>query len=183
MPAMDPRSAMPDLFAAGTTVKLERSHRAFPASAGFTLKLLVQGPSQLVKSFSASGDKFTITLTAVETAALAAGRYRWEEEVTETATGDVATAAWGYVQVTPDLEAAAAGSLQSEAEKTLSVLKAKRDGRLASDLESYQIDGMSVAKIPFEDLDQLIRRYEQAVARERNGGKLGRIHYAAFRGK
>ncbi len=166
----DPLDELPASFEAGTTVKLRRSHADYPASAGWTLTLYLRGVGTLDAEATESGDDYLVTLAADDTAALAAGTYRWVERVEKD--GEVYTAATGVVSVTLDLAVAEAGDAQTHAERTLALIEAALEGRIPQGMESYQVAGRAVTKIPIKDLADLRGIYAAKVWRERNAGKL-----------
>lgn len=176
---MDPLSQMPESFAAGTTVKLLRELSDYPADDGWTYALHLRGVGTLDAVGSASGSAFAVTLAAADTDGLAAGTYRWTERVAKA--GEKYDAATGLVVVTLDMAAAAAGAGQSHAERVLALIEAAIEGRIPNGMESYQIQGRSVSKIPLMDLERLRGIYAARVARQKNGGQIGSIQMV-FRG-
>src|SRR5512139_1557081 len=92
-------SALPESFAAGTTVKYRRRLSDYPASAGWTLKLHLAGASVLAKTATADGDDFLVTIEATDTEGdFAAGLYKWVERVSN-AGGEVYEVGRGTVTV------------------------------------------------------------------------------------
>ena len=57
-------SALPESFAAGTTVNYRKRFSDYPASAGWTLKLHLAGASVMAKTAAADGDDFVVTIAA-----------------------------------------------------------------------------------------------------------------------
>ena len=76
-----------------------------------------------------------------------------------------------YVRVLPNLRTATAANLKTTEVATLEVIEAAISGRLTADMESYQIDGKSVTKIPVLQLMQLRGTYRALVWRQQNPGK------------
>ena len=58
-------SALPESFAAGTTVKYRKRFSDYPARAGWTLKLHLASASVLAKTAAADGDDFVVTIAAL----------------------------------------------------------------------------------------------------------------------
>ena len=77
------------------------------------------------------------------------------------------------LNIEPDAATSAAGTFQTFAEKTLAVIEAAIDGNLTPAIQSYQIAGRSVVKIPLKDLLQLRGLYLAAVWRQQHPGRLG----------
>jgi hypothetical protein len=181
---MTTQTCLPDSFAAGTTVKYTLSVPDCPASAGWALTLLLAGAGKLAVTASASGDAFAVTITAAQGAALAAGVYQWAHEVSKA--GEVYRVGEGTVVVTPNMNTAAAGDLQSPNEKLLAAITAVLSSRygattgVAKDVEAYQLDGITVTKVPTSELEKARTRLAYAVSRAKNGGQPFRQHRIAF---
>jgi hypothetical protein len=169
---------IPDRIAAGTTVKYSRTFADFPASAGWAMKVWLAGAIASGVDAVVDGDGFDVTLTATFTATLTPGNYRWVERVTKAS--EIYDAASGTLVVTPNLATATSGSVLSYEEKTLAVIESALTGSLTKGMESYQIDGIAVVKLDAEKLEKLRIKYQNAVNRMKNGGRLGRIHRATF---
>lgn len=162
---------IPETFAAGTTLKYTRSSSDYPANDGWTLTVGLRGPSvKDAATVVASGADYVVTFPAADTATLDPGMYHWVEKYVHGTKGTFYVT--GDVQVTPDVFGATAGELQSVNEKTLAALIAKRDSRLTADQETLQVDGMAIARIPFEQLEKLIARYQARVNAERRGSSV-----------
>jgi hypothetical protein len=181
MRRMDPLSALPEVIVAGTTVIYTRALSDYPANAGWVLTLTLAGKGRLSVTAAPSGADHVVTLAASETAALAAGSYRWDERVSK-AGATYVVGGPGNVTVLPDLVTAPIGELEDPDEKLLAIVEAALAGRLSSDMEAFQIAGRAVTKIPAKDLLQIRAQLRSAVARRRSGGKLGRQHRIAFTG-
>jgi len=179
-------TALPDSFPAGTTVKYTRTVSDYPASGGWTLKLMLAGPATLSVTAAASGADHVVTVTAAQSAALAAGVYRWAEEVSKDA--EVYRVADGTVTVNPNMNTAQPGDLQSQDEKLLAAVNAMiavrtgASGSAPKDIEAYSIDGVTITKVPLEQLYRLRTSLGIAVARAKRGGGFGRQHRVAFTG-
>ena len=172
-------SILPSSFAAGTTVKLRRLLAAYPASAGWTLTLYLRGAGTLDAEAVADGDAYVVTLSPTDTAALAPGTYRWTERVA--LDDDVYTADQGIVEITLDMAAAEAGTAQSHAERTLALIEATIEGRIPSGMESYQIGGRAVTKIPLAELARLRGIYAARVWQQKHPGQLMPSAQVVFR--
>lgn len=160
---------MPPHFAAGTTVKLRRSHADYPAS-DWDLTLHLRGASILDVDATPDGDDFLVTIPAADSDGLTPGTYRWAERVSDGT--EVYTAATGVVEITLDMATATAGAAQSHAERTLALIEAALEGRIPEGMESYQVAGRAVTKIPIAELAKLRGIYAAKVWREKNPGKM-----------
>jgi hypothetical protein len=173
-------TALPEAFAAGTTVKYTRSFSDYPASAGWTAKLHLAGVTVLTVESDADGASFVFTLAATATADLKPGNHLWREIVEKA--GEKFIAASGMVRVEPDVEAATAGSLQGWEEAQLAVVEAALAGRLTSDMESYQIAGRAIVKIPASELLKLRNQLRAAVNAQSRPGRMGPTVVVEFSG-
>lgn len=173
-------TAPPDVIVPGTTVKWTSSFSDYPASAGWTLKVYLAGLSQFAGgngiAGSASGNDFAFTLSTTDTNLLAGG-YRWQ--LIATKSGETYLAASGVLTVLEGVAGAAAGS-GSFLEEQLVVVEAAINKRLTADMESYQIAGRAVVKIPMNDLFRLRAEIKAALYRERNPGRIGPSSRIAF---
>jgi hypothetical protein len=157
----------------------------YPQSEGWVLKYKLAGVDvlSLTPTFQVSGDDvdhWLVAVTAAATAVLEAGRYQlvaWVEGAS-TYAGRVERLGQSVVELLPDPRTVAAGDLQTHAERTLAVIEAALEGRLASDLESYQIAGRAINKIPIAELVALRATYAAKVRQER--GKGMRRHLVSF---
>ena len=160
-------SALPESFAAGTTVKYRRRLSDHPAGAGWTLKLHLAGASVLTKTAVAEGDDFLATIETNDTDGdFAAGLYKWVERVSKD--GEVYEVAAGTVTVLPNLAEATEGSEQEWVERAIAMLRAHIEGRLPAGMESYQIAGRVVAKMPIKEAVALLATFESRLARLRS---------------
>lgn len=143
-------TALPASFSAGTTLSYRKSFADYPASAGWTFTLYLAGVTVTSVEAIADGDDFVVTVTPAHTTTpFIAGHYSWVERVS--LSGEVREVARGVVTIAPDIATATDGSEQSWLEKSISALKAHVVGRLPAGMESYQIGGRAVSKIPLRE--------------------------------
>jgi len=171
---MEALTKIPASFAAGTTVKYTRTYADFPADQGWSLTLHLRGASVRDITATPTDASFSITIgagAAPGTADITPGEYTWEERVTKA--GEVFTppGGAGTVRVLANTATAAAGALQSQAEKDLVIVEAKISGRLTADLEDYQIAGRAVRKIPIKELYKIRDRLRSEIRAARTKGK------------
>ena len=175
-------SALPESFAAGTTVKYRKRFSDYPASSGWTLRLHVAGASVLAKTAAADGDDFIVTIGAEDTtSAFASGLYKWVERVSNV-DGEVYEVASGTVTVLPNLADATEGSEQEWLERAIVALKAHIEGRLPTGMESYQIAGRAVSRIPVKEAVDLLTTLESRLARLKNPDFVTRPVLVSFTG-
>jgi hypothetical protein len=173
---------LPDQFAAGTTVCYRRRLTDFPASDGWTLRLHLAGASVLPVTAAADGDDFVVTIAATDTDGdFVAGLYKWVERVSNVG-GEVYEVGRGSVTVLPNLAEATEGSEQEWIERAIAMLRAHIEGRLPAGMESYQIAGRVVAKVPIKEAVSLLSSLETRLAGLQNPGFVTRPVLVSFTG-
>lgn len=158
---------------AGDTWKWTRSLADYPAST-WTLKYRFKnaaGGFEIVAS--ASGDDYSVTVSAATTAGYASGTYSWMawvESGSEKFTVDQGTLTVGadYRGST----AAAALDDRSHARKVLAAIEAVIERRATQDQMEYTIEGRSLKRTPIADLLKLRQKYQAAVAAEDAAAKM-----------
>ncbi len=173
-------SALPSSFSAGTTVRYRKRLSEYPAGAGWTLTLHLAGASVLARAAAADGDDFIVTIEAADTSGgFTAGLYKWVERVSN-AGGEVYEVASGVVTILPDLAEASEGSEQEWLERAIAMLKAHIEGRLPAGMESYQIAGRAVSKLPLKEAMALLTTMESRLARLSEPGTVTRPVLVSF---
>ncbi len=172
-------------------------HADYPNSESWTLEYDLVGVGILLTTdvtiaFQTSGDDINhwlVTVTAAKTAAIDDGRYDLFKRFVGSGTHAGRTETIGRdgkvggppfsVAIREDPRVATAGMFQTHAERTLFVIESALEGRLTKDLESYQIAGRSISKIPIETLMKMRGRYAGLVQQERTG-RITRRHLIRF---
>ncbi len=171
-------TVVPSKFTAGDTVTFQRTFADYPADDSWTYSITLIGAQKVTKAGVANGKAFDLTLAATDTDDFTTpGAVRYQERVSKG--GEAHTVGEGTVFVELNYTAAAAGATLSYEEKTLTVIEAALSGRLTSDMQSYQIGGRAVVKIPFEELNRLRNRFT-AVVRMQRTGQVSTTIYAEF---
>lgn len=163
----------------------------YPQAEGWSLKYRILGKSRLSTdvspTFQSSGDDaqhWLVTIPLADTAALLPGRYRLIARMVGSGAyaGREETVADSVLTVQPDPRTAAAGELQTHAEKLLALVESEIEARLTgtgSAHEGYTIEGRAITKIPLTELTRLRAKYASAVRQERSG-RVGRRVEAVF---
>ena len=170
---------------AGDTWKWTRTLADYPASA-WTLKYRFKSPTAGFEiTASASGDDYSVTVTAATTAAYAAGTYTWIAWV-EGGTSEKYTVDTGVVTIDADYRSGTATAGlddRSHARKTLAAIESWIESRNPGVAE-YEIAGRRMKYIPVADLLKLRQHYKAEVSAEeaaeaiRNGlGTARRIQF------
>jgi len=171
---------VPATLGAGVTWKWKTSPAGFPPSEGWALSYALRG----VGSLDIAGAKvtddgvatFTITVAAADTAALAAGAYRWVAYAEKA--GEKYEVAKGVVDVTANVATAGAGALQSTAEAMVTRLDAEIKARVTgtgSGHNSIEIHGRAIEKFSLEELYGLRNKYAAQANRERSKGRFAPV--------
>lgn len=168
MPAL--LASAPAQFYAGDTVRwAQASPEASPAD-GWTLTVALSGPSALEATATVEGGQFIVTLAAAQTAGLTAGTHTWAARVTRGV--EAYTIASGVVVVlAAPATLGADGALM--AERHLAAIEAVLSNRITADVESYQIAGRQLVKIPVDQLLKMRAMFAAEVRRARTGGRIG----------
>jgi hypothetical protein len=173
-PALD----FPPFFAAGTTLKVQRQFDQY-GSATWNYQLLLAGAQVLSVAGTADPDgmSFLVEATPAQTAKLNTRRtpeaYSYVERLTATdGSGEIYDVRSGRIMVNPNLALLNPGDALTHEERTLRIIEAKLENRLAADLENYSIAGRSISRIPVQELIKLRGTYANIVWKQRNPGKL-----------
>lgn len=167
---MDPLSSFPDEFRAGTTLKVRREYSDYPADDGWTATLTVYGAATIPGGVAVDGAGYIFTLAATATDTEAPpGTYRYVVQASKA--GEVYEAEAGIINILRSLTGLAGNAGQSENEKNLALVNAMLAGKLASDMQSYQIAGRALSRYTFDELLKLKAALETAVGAERDPGR------------
>lgn len=166
--ALTSLTEMPQSFESGDTVRVTLGYSEYPATLWTAaLKLNLPGTTPTSVNGTASGTNFIFVLSAVTTAAMAAGVYDYAVRVTETSSGEITTAEEGFVVVEPNVGALIA---KSTAQLQLEAAYTAFSTLVANPFTSVSFNGQSFSKDNQGSLLDLISRLEAKVASERNPG-------------
>lgn len=177
----------PDVVRAGDTWKWSKAVDGYTPADGWALKYDFHDASsssgtntllQFTATPNAQNTGWDIVVAAATTAPLLSGNWKWRAYVdkgSERYTVDV-----GFLFVEANLATAPAGSQLTQNEKMLAAIQSVLAGRATNDIESYQIAGRAVNKIPISELMKLENVYIAKVRQERNPGKFGVLHEVRF---
>lgn len=157
----------PTSFTAGDTIAWTRTSSDYPPSAGWVLAYrFINAAAKFDVACSGSGDTFTASETAANTANLTPGLYTWQAYVTKAT--ERYTLAEGTCEVLPNLAAKTAGyDTRTPARKALDALNAglATFGGNAH-VQEYEIEGRKMRYRTFADFMAARDRLIQDVARE-----------------
>ncbi len=150
---------------AGDSVAWERDVPEYPASAGWSLRYVLNGPDRHVIDAQA-GAPYRVALAAETTASWSPGLYRWVALVVKA--GQRLTLSSGTLEIGANLETSEPADARSHAQRMLALIEAALEKRIPKDQQSYEIDGMRLDRIPIERLDALRSKYRRELQREKN---------------
>lgn len=160
----------PTEFSAGDSLSWDRALSDYTPADGWTLSYVLSGAheSPLVITATASDDGMghEVRVTPATTAEYTSGRYNLVGFVTHS-DGSRYEVYRASCYVHPD--AATATPDLGHAERMLAAIEAVLEGRIPADVESYQIAGRAVNKIPLERLSIERSKYAEIVRRQRGG--------------
>ena len=176
----------PETFRAGDTVKWKRDIDSYKASDGWTLKYSFRGTAgQIDITSSASGAEHLIELSAATTAAYDDGMYEVQAYVEKAS--DRHTVWTSRIEILPDLTAAGSSHDQrSHVKKVLDKVEAVLENRATKEILESSIEGVTIKRIPHEELIMLRQKYlqwyqsEQAAEKIKLGLNSGRTILTRF---
>jgi hypothetical protein len=156
----------PANFTAGTTFDQLTTLTAYPATAGWSLVVLLRGPGAYNLAATPEGAQHRLTVAASATAAWAPGRYTYT--VRAIRAGFVVAVDVGQIEILPDPAAQSAGvDIRSHAQIVLDNIEAVLEKRATQDQQRYTINNRELWRTPIADLLLLRDRYAAIVAKER----------------
>ena len=172
---------------AGTTVRWHRSFDDYRASDGWTYTFYAIGATdkfQIAATINPDTNSFDIVVPAALTTSLAGGRYQCGEVLNNSTLSppEQAQPSKDRLELLIELSVASAspGAFITHVERTLAIIEAAIEGRMTADLETYQIAGRSVSKIPIKELLGFRGLYRSKLYQLQNPGRLGAPVLIAF---
>lgn len=154
---------------------VERLATDYPAASWDVTYYLV-GPTPTEITAVESSETHQIRFLATKSAKLKPGIYRLVGRVTDGTTVDKF-----YDEQLVVIENPSKAKARTDSdERVLEVIVAAIEGRLTADIESYQVRGTAVSKIPIEQLVRLRGIYAARVSAKHRGSRLGRGVQTAF---
>ncbi len=175
---------IPTTIEAGVTLDFEITVDGYPPSDGWTLRFYLRGPATIDLVAVASGDRYRVQKTAVETNAWTAGEYTWKARVSNGA-DVVVPVGEGRITIAPNIESAQAGfDGRSQARKALE--DAKTALAAAQAAQATAAGGRSAVEYSIGDrttkyanadeavvaLIRAVRFWQQQVAEEQRAARL-----------
>lgn len=165
---------------AGDTVSFAVSPSECSPADGWALAYRLFGPIgaaapagiDVALAVAVDGSAWTATLTAAQTTPVVAdGTYRLTGRATNATTSEARSVYNGTLRILANPTTATPSTLVTHNERTLALIEAAIERRVPADMQSYQIDGRVVTKIPIKELLGLRAHYKHLVWKQRNPGK------------
>lgn len=159
----------PSTIVAGDSVAWTKTVTSYAGTLTYSLQFF--GSTDLPITFAATGGgpNYSVALDDSVTATWKPGRYIWTSYISDAT--DRHVVGGGEIQVLAN-PALAFGA--THATRTLAIIEAAIEGRLPRGLETYSIDGQSIAKIGIEALVRLRSIYADWVRNERAQDRINR---------
>ena len=164
-------TGVPTAFAAGTTLAFKVPEATdFPVSEGWMYTFYLVGYLGATAIGTGASGEYTFTVAADATDDILVGPYTWE--IRASLAGEIYTVASGRLEVTRDSATLYNADARSWTEKMIVAIESLLYGNgTIPEVESYQIHGRALTKIPVLELKKLRTQYRYEVWRERNPGK------------
>lgn len=155
----------PTTIRAGDFLSWTKTLADYPASAGWSLVYtLINGSSKITINASASGADHLVSVSALSSAAYAAGSYSWMARVTKAT--EVYTVDTGSMQVLPNLAALTTFDGRSHAKVMVEAIEAAIQGRASSVQLRMAINNRSIEYLSPTELIKWLSFYRAEVAKE-----------------
>lgn len=167
----------PTQVRAGDTWTWRIAYSDYPISEGWVYSVAITSVSSATQEpltwdeawVTDDGSEWTVTIPATTTDDFLAGGYRLTAFVTLSSQRYSPYSAPLLVEA--DSASLAAGDGISHARRMVAAIEEVLAGRVPADVESYQINGRALNRIPVKDLHLLRNQYRQEAWREANGGQ------------
>ena len=154
-------TSFPREIIAGDSYSLLLAYSDYPASAGWSITLYLNGPVSIQLTGSASSDSYAITIPTTKTGLLTVGTYAYSIAVSNSS-GEKHTVESGFLAVSDNLAGKANTILQ--AERILNAINCAIEGRITDDVQTLSIAGRSISLIPVTDLMTYRAMYTKELA-------------------
>jgi len=174
---------------AGDTLKFDKTVVDYTPADGWSLSYSFRSNTGTGFDISATSNTndYSVTVAASTTTGYTAGVYAWQAYVTKS--GERYLVDSGKLVIKANLNALATSATtdqRTHARVMVETIRSVLEGRAGSDVESYNIGGRSINKIPIAELADLLQRYEDKLKAEeglrktKDGRGTGRLIKARF---
>jgi len=151
----------PCTIVAGDSVAWTKTITSYAGTLNYSLALFGSTDAPILFAGVGTGPNYSINLAPGVTANWAPGRYTWTSYIDDGTNRHAIDSGEMVVLANP-----AIAQTGTHATRTLAIIEAALEGRLPRGLETYVIDGQSIAKIPLEALVRLRSVYADLVFSE-----------------
>ena len=136
-------------------------------SAEYVARITGGGADEIKLAATETNGYYLFTVDSATSAAFTAGRYHWQLEITETASGNRLVVERGEFEAIPDLDINQTDP-RVHAEKMVPLIETILEMKAAGgDVSSYSINGRSANKMTYEELIQARDYYKAELVRHR----------------
>lgn len=159
----------PTHFAIGDFVQWKREDIVgdYPVathSAEWVARLAHGTSSEIKVAATEASTYYLFTINSTDSAAFTQGHYHWQLEITETATSNRIIIDTGTLDIDFDLDDNV--DPRSHAQVMIDKIESVLQGKADADVASYSINGRSLTKMSFEDLNSARDYYRKEYAKE-----------------
>lgn len=142
-------------------------------SAEYVARITQGGATEFKIAATETSDTYLFTVATAVSSAYTEGHYHWQLEITQTASTNKAVVDAGDWQIAPDLDDNQADP-RTHAEIMLNKIQSLLQGKADSDVSSYSVQGRSLTKLSFEELENARDKYRREVNKEKNDSLIKR---------
>lgn len=142
-------------------------------SAEYVARITQGGATEFKIAATETSDTYLFTVATAVSSAYTEGHYHWQLEITQTASTNKAVVDAGDWQIAPDLDDNQADP-RTHAEIMLNKIQSLLQGKADSDVSSYSVQGRSLTKLSFEELENARDKYRREVNKEKNDALIKR---------
>lgn len=135
-------------------------------SAEYVARISGGGATEIKLPMTEQSDHYLATVDSVTSSAFLPGHYYWQLEITQTSSGNRIVVDRGDFTAIADLDVNQADP-RSHAEIMLAKIESLLQGKADSDVASYSIQGRSLTKLSFEELEKARSRYKAEIKNEK----------------
>lgn len=168
----------PEEFVVGDFVQWKRTDFVgdYPTaqySAQYVARLHQGGNAEFTVSATEVSDGYLFTINSATSAAITAGLYHWQLEITQTSSSNRIVVGSGDFNILVDLDDNQADP-RIHAEIMVTKIESLLSGKADDDVASYSIAGRSLTKLSFSELTEARDYYRREVAEHTNKERIKR---------
>ena len=168
----------PEEFVVGDFVQWKRTDFVgdYPTaqySAQYVARLHQGGSAEFTVSATEVSDGYLFTINSATSAAITAGLYHWQLEITQTSSSNRIVIGSGDFNILVDLDDNQADP-RIHAEIMVTKIESLLSGKADDDVASYSIAGRSLTKLSFSELTEARDYYRREVAEHTNKERIKR---------